>query len=415
MIAKGDSKEFNVCSAPHPEGYMLLPLDNVKEFQFLPPTFSPQSKQLKGHNLLQAESFVLPHAKESDQEDSIDYVRVDISKDLEVLDEEEAFEFVNKIIKPELQDTTSIISHNCAHYRGEIKKRGSPVGKDFVCSDIETTTNMAPQIAKTLQDNHPPEKNPLIMSFPFHLSTHETSFMVFAKKSDMRVEPTELLNRVASLEKMDSLLLNAVIRTKYSILIHIDLPAIPSASELTTSKLDWLNDKCKKAGLILFNTDNSYAVRSDTPPAPRSPPVYVPTSNKAAVVKSPRSVSFRECTRAISLFGSFSAIHPLDNNPSAKSHQYYEALFDNLGFSILVHNETIQGIKFISVEPNIIKKTTSSKQKNTNTPQTMLCPNGNSPSWRGKNLARKSKFNQPIVGSTSHQNLLSCDSAPLFL
>ena len=37
MIAKGDSKEFNVCSAPNPEGYMLLSPDNFKEFQFRPP------------------------------------------------------------------------------------------------------------------------------------------------------------------------------------------------------------------------------------------------------------------------------------------------------------------------------------------------------------------------------------------
>ena len=78
MIAKGDSEEFKVCSAPHPEGYMLLSLDNFKEFQFSPPTCSPHSKQLKGHNLLQAESFVLPHANKSHEEDSIDYVRVNI-------------------------------------------------------------------------------------------------------------------------------------------------------------------------------------------------------------------------------------------------------------------------------------------------------------------------------------------------
>ena len=51
MIAKDDSKEFNVSSALHPEGYMLLSLDNFKQFQFRPPTFSPHSKQLKGHNV----------------------------------------------------------------------------------------------------------------------------------------------------------------------------------------------------------------------------------------------------------------------------------------------------------------------------------------------------------------------------
>ena len=284
-------------------------------------------------------------------------MRVDTSKDLQVLDEEEAFQLINKIIKPESQDTTSITSQRCDHYRGEIKKRGFPIGKDLVRFNIETTTTLAPRIAKTLQDDHPLEKNPLLMSFPLHLSTHENSFMGSAKRLDTRIEPTELLNRVASLERMDLLLsYHAIIRTKYSILVHIDFPAIPSASESRTSTLDWLNDKCKKAGLILFNTDNSYAVRSDTPLAPCSPPVYVPASNKAAVVKAPRSVSFREITRAISLFGSFPAIHPLKKNPSAKSHQYYEALFDNLGSSILVRNETIQGIKVVSGEPNLLKK-----------------------------------------------------------
>ena len=155
---------------------------------------------MKGHNLLQAESFVLPHANKNQEEDSIDYVPVDISKHLQVLNEEEAFQFFNQIIKQELQDTTSITSQNCAHYRREIKKRGSPIGKDFVRFDIETTTTLAPQIAKTLQDNHPLEKNPLLMSFPFHLSTHENAFMVSAKKWDTRIEPTELLDRVASLE-----------------------------------------------------------------------------------------------------------------------------------------------------------------------------------------------------------------------
>ena len=238
MIAKGDSKEFNVSSAPHPEGYMLLSFDNFKEFQFRPPTFSPYSKQLKGHNLLQAESCVLPHANKNHEEDLIDYVRVNISKDLQVLDAEEAFQFFNKIVKPELQDTTSITSQSCVHCRGEIKNRGSPVGKDFVRFDIKRTTTLAPQIAKTLQDNHPLEKNSLLMSFPFHLSTHENSFMVSAKKSDTRLEPTELVNRVASLERMDSFVLHAIIRTRYSILIHIDLPAIPSASESRPSKLD---------------------------------------------------------------------------------------------------------------------------------------------------------------------------------
>ena len=91
MIAKGDSKEFNVCSASHPEGYMLLSLENFKEFQFCPRTFSPHSKQLKGHNLLQAKSFVLPQPKTKHDEESIDYVRVNIWKKGQVLDEEEAF------------------------------------------------------------------------------------------------------------------------------------------------------------------------------------------------------------------------------------------------------------------------------------------------------------------------------------
>ena len=121
MIAKGNSKKFNVCSAPHLEGCMLLSLDNFVEFHFRPPTFSPNSKQLKGHNLIQAESFVLPSVNKNHEEDCIDYVRVNIAKDLEVLDEEEAFPFFNELIKPELQEANSIPTGKLGYLTNLIK------------------------------------------------------------------------------------------------------------------------------------------------------------------------------------------------------------------------------------------------------------------------------------------------------
>ena len=49
------------------------------------------------------------------------------------------------------------------------------------------------------------------------------------------------------------------------------------------------------------------------------------------------------------------SIQPLESNPSAKSHQYFEALFQNLGSSILAHQENVQGITFTSGSPNLLR------------------------------------------------------------
>ena len=49
------------------------------------------------------------------------------------------------------------------------------------------------------------------------------------------------------------------------------------------------------------------------------------------VICAPRSISFRDINKATSLFGTFTSIQPLESNPSAKSHQYFEALFQKPG------------------------------------------------------------------------------------
>ena len=41
MVLKNDQKFFDTCSAPHPEGYIMITLDNLSEFQYTPPKFSP--------------------------------------------------------------------------------------------------------------------------------------------------------------------------------------------------------------------------------------------------------------------------------------------------------------------------------------------------------------------------------------
>ena len=57
MILKNDQKRFDTCSAPHAEGYIMLTLDNLCEFQYTPPKFSPISR---GHDLAHAEAFISP-------------------------------------------------------------------------------------------------------------------------------------------------------------------------------------------------------------------------------------------------------------------------------------------------------------------------------------------------------------------
>ena len=37
MVLKNDQKAFYTCSAPHPEGYIMITSDNLSEFQYTPP------------------------------------------------------------------------------------------------------------------------------------------------------------------------------------------------------------------------------------------------------------------------------------------------------------------------------------------------------------------------------------------
>ena len=195
MVLKNDQKPFDTCSAPHPEGYIMIRLDNLSEFQYTPPKFSSISP---GHDLAQAEAFISPQQEAHHTPPITDYVRIYILQDLEVLTEEDAFQFFNKSIKPDLQDASSITSNNYAHYRAEIKKRGTPIGSTHARFKIETNSALSYQIAKTVQSHYPLDRNSLIMASPYNLSAHENTFMISATKSSAKngakLEPTQLLN-----------------------------------------------------------------------------------------------------------------------------------------------------------------------------------------------------------------------------
>ena len=312
MILKNDQKPFDTCSAPHPEGYIMITLDNLCEFQYTPPKFPPLSP---GHDLAHAEAFISPQQEAHHSPPINNYVRIDISRDLKVLTEEDAFQFFNKLIKPDVQDASSITSTNCAHYRGEIKKRGSPIGSTHTRFDIETNSALSSKIAKTVQSHYPLDRYPLIVAFPYNLSAHENTFMISSTKGSAKnganLEPTELLNRVASLEKMNSILQHTILRTKYSVLVHLDVHSILSNTRTRVSKLKWMNEQCKKAGLTFFNHDKTYAVLSDAPLSYRAKPSYTPTDAKSVVIRAPRSIRSRDINKATSLFGTFTSIQPL--------------------------------------------------------------------------------------------------------
>ena len=161
---------------------------------------------------------------------------------------------------------------------------------------------------------------------------------------------------MASLGKKNSILQYAILRTKYSVLVHLDVHSIPRNTKTRVSKLKWMNDQCKKAGLTFFNHDDTYAVLSDAPLRYRAQPSYTPTDVKSVVICARRSISVRDINKATSLFGTFTSMQPLESNPSAKSHQYFEALFQTLGSSILAHQGKVQGITFTSASPNLLKK-----------------------------------------------------------
>ena len=114
------------------------------------------------------------------------------------------------------------------------------------------------------------------MAFLYNLSAHKSTFMISSTKSSakngVKLEPTELLNRVASLEKMNSILQHAILCTEYSVLVHLDVHPISNNTETRVSKLKWMNEQCKKTGLNFFNHDNTYAVLSDAPLSYRAKP-----------------------------------------------------------------------------------------------------------------------------------------------
>ena len=85
----------------------MITLYNISEFQYTPPKFSPISP---GHDLAQAETFISLQREARHTPPITDYVRIDISRYLEVLTEENAFQFFNKLIQPDLQDALSITS-----------------------------------------------------------------------------------------------------------------------------------------------------------------------------------------------------------------------------------------------------------------------------------------------------------------
>ena len=145
MILKNDQKNFDTCSAPHPEGYIIITLDNVCEFQYTPPNFSPISL---GHDLANAEAFITPQQEAHHSPPITDYVRFDISRDVEVLTEEDAFQFFNKLIKPDLQDASSITSTDCAHYRGEIKKTARLLAAPMLVLTLKPTQPSHPKSSK---------------------------------------------------------------------------------------------------------------------------------------------------------------------------------------------------------------------------------------------------------------------------
>ena len=104
---------------------------------------------------------------------------------------------------------------------------------------------------------------------------------------------------MASLEKMNFILQHAILHTKYSGLVHLDVHSIPSNTETRVSELKWMNEQSKKAGLTFFNHDNTYAVLSDAPLSYRAKPSYTPTDAKSVVICAPRSIRFRDINREL--------------------------------------------------------------------------------------------------------------------
>ena len=277
-------------------GMMIITIDTSKTYSYQPPPRTPKDP-------------------------ATTRLRVDIlKKQLNDGSRESAYDFINRSLQGKMHEKASIASSTADFQRAAFHKRPSPISKhpqgdqdhEYFRFDIDCHTEEVEELATTLQQQHPlTSQSPTIIAFPFDLATHPDTFVATLRRGHPAAPPLELLNQLTSIPRIDEFLKLAMVRTKYSILFHVDSECIPSPTNSEIGRLHWLNQLLWDAGLVLLYPNGKYTPNPRIQQANSQPKKHVLTSSKAVVAEAPAATTHISLAKAAAIFGEIEKIIPL--------------------------------------------------------------------------------------------------------
>ena len=313
-------------------GMMIITIDTSKTYSYQPPPRSPKDP-------------------------ATTRLRVDIlRKQLNDGSRESAYDLINRTLQGKMHEEASIASSTADFQRAAFHKRPSPISKhpqgdqdhEYFRFDIDCHTEEVEELATTLQQQHPlTSQSSTIIAFPFDLATHPDTFVATLRRGHPAVPPLELLNQLTSIPRIDEFLKFAMVRTKYSILFHVDSECIPSPSNSEIGRLHWLNGLLWDAGLVLLYPNGKYTPNPRIQQANSQPKKHVLTSSKAVVAEAPAATTHISLAKAAAIFGGIEKIIPLHfSSMSIGTSLHYEITYTNDDSPIIAHGQEITGINF---------------------------------------------------------------------
>ena len=159
--------------------------------------------------------------------------------------------------------------------------------------------------------------------------------------------PLELLNQLTSIPRIDEFLKFAIVRTKYSLLFHVDSKCIPSRTNSEIGRLHWLNQLLWDAGLVLLYPYGKYTPNPRNQQANSQPKNHVLTSSKAVVAEATAATTHISLAKAEAIFGKIEKIIPLNFSfMSIGTSLHYEITHTNADSPIIAHGQEVTGISF---------------------------------------------------------------------
>ena len=372
----------------NPTGMMIITIDSSKIYSYRPPTHSPRD----------------PHTTR---------LRIDVlKKHLNDGSRESAYDFINKSLQGKLHEEASIASNTADFQRAAFHKRPSPISKhpkdqdqEYFRFDIDCQPEEVEELASSLQQPHPlTSQCPTVFAFPFDLATHRDTFVASLRKGSPSKPPLEFMNQLVSIPRIDEFLKFPIVRTKYSILFHVDSNQIPSPSSSEISRLHWLTQLLWDAGLVLLYPSGKYTPNPRIQQTNTNPKKHTLTSTKAIVAETPAATTHIALAKTAAIFGEIDKIIPLDfSSMSIGTNLQYEITYTHSDSPVIAHGQEVTGISFSQGQQiNLQKQQTliQNKRDTTNQEETH--------DWSiieqiGSDLGAKSHKNQSLTHKPPHE------------